>query len=327
MASADIALFSLQSGRDFAAAVAAHLAVAVAEHEEREFEDGEHKIRPLESVRNRDVYVVQSLYGDEHHPLNDKLIRLLFLLASLRENGARRVTAVVPYLCYSRKERKTKPRDPVSTRYLAQLFEAMGPDCMVTLDVHNLAAFQNAYRCRCQHLTASGLLLDHYLPYLEGKKLTVASPDVGGAKRADLFRQALERRLGRAVASAFMEKRRSEGEVSGTVVAGEVEGRTVLVVDDLVASGGTLKRAAEAFERQGAEEVFAAATHGLFSGNAEENISAAAIKRLAVSNSIPPFRLPKTLLQDKVAVVDAAPLIGEAIGRLHRGGSLTELTP
>jgi ribose-phosphate pyrophosphokinase len=149
-----LALFSLRAGQAYAERVAAHLGVPLAPHEEREFEWGQHKARPLESVRGKDVYVVESLHGDVGQSVNDKLCRLLFFLGALRDAAAARVTAVVPFLCYARKERKTKPRDPVTTRYVAALFEAVGVDRVVTLEVHDLAAFQNAFRCRTEHLDA-----------------------------------------------------------------------------------------------------------------------------------------------------------------------------
>ena len=148
----DLLLFGLEASRGFAADVARALGTPLAVHEERGFEDGEHKTRPLESVRGRDVYVVQSLYGDAAQTVNDKLVRLLFFVGALRDASAARVTAVVPYLAYARKDRKSKSRDPVTTRYVAQLFEAVGADRIVTLDVHNLAAYQNAFRCRTEHL-------------------------------------------------------------------------------------------------------------------------------------------------------------------------------
>lgn len=323
----EIALFSLDSGRDFAERVAAHLDIEVGRHEERDFEDGEHKIRPLQSVRNRDVYVVQALYGDDAYSLNDKLVRLLFFIGVMRESGARRITAVVPYLCYSRKERKTKSRDPVTTRYVAQLFEAVGIDRMVTMDVHSRAGFQNAFRCHTEHLSARGPFIDFYCERWQDEKLTVASPDVGGVKRSELFREALERRLEKSADSAFMEKRRSEGEVSGTQVVGTVEGRTVLIVDDLIAGGGTMKRAAEAFLEKGAREVLAVATHGIFAEGAADDLSSEALSRLGVTNTIAPGRLPEALYREKVDVIDVAPLVGEAIKRMHEGGSLTELEP
>lgn len=322
-----LALYSLDSGGDFATLVASHLGIEPGRHEERHFEDGEHKIRPLQNVRNRDVYIVQSLYGDANDSLNDKLVRLLFFIGVLRESGAAQVTAVVPYLCYTRKERKTKARDPVTSRYVAQLFEAVGVDRLVTLDVHNLASFQNAFRCRNEHLSARGLFIDWLFPHLENKEITVASPDVGGVKRAELFREALERQLDRPVANAFMEKSRSEGVVWGSQVIGSVESRTVLIVDDMIAGGGTMQRAAEAFMQRGAEAVYAIATHGVFASGAAEVLAAPALYRVVVTNSIPPGKLPKALYREKIDVVDLSPLVAEAIKRLHGGDSLTELDP
>ena len=137
-----LALFSLRFDQTLGERVAGKLGIRLGAHEEREFEWGQHKSRPLESVRGKDVYVVQSLHGDAVHNVNDKLCRLLFFLGALRDADARRVTAVVPFLCYARKDRQTKPRDPVTTRYVAALFEAVGVDRVVTLEVHNLAAFQ-----------------------------------------------------------------------------------------------------------------------------------------------------------------------------------------
>lgn len=323
----ELALFSLERGRDFAEQVASHLGIAMGQHEERHFEDGEHKIRPLQTVRHRDVYVVQSLYSDADDSLNDKLVRLLFFIGALRESGAGRITAVVPYLCYSRKERKTKTRDPVTTRYIAQLFEAVGIDRMVTLDVHSRAGFQNAFRCHSEHLSARGPFIDWLSPQLVNRRVTVASPDVGGIKRADLFREALERRLAQPVDSAFMEKRRREGELSGSLVVGAVEDRTVVIVDDLIAGGGTMKRAAEAFLREGANDVLALATHGVFAPGAAVDLASPALSRLAITNSIPSNRLPDALYRDKVDVVDVSLLLAKVIGRLHKGDSLAELEP
>ncbi|MDO8860758.1 ribose-phosphate pyrophosphokinase [Haliea sp. E1-2-M8] len=325
MSKPDPVLFSLRSGADFAGRVADLLGIPLGTHEERDFEDGEHKIRPLESVRQRDVYVVQSLYGDKQLSLNDRLVRLLFMLGCFRENGAASVTAVIPYLCYARKERKTKPRDPVTSRYLAQLLEAMGVDQVVTMDVHSRAAFDNAFRCRTVHLSAHDAFIKYCLAGLGEEQITVASPDIGGVKRAELFRQALERRLGRPVASAFMEKHRSSGKLSGATVVGAVSGRRVLIVDDLVASGSTLQRAAEAFRAQGASQVDAIASHGVFGPGAESALATPPLNHLLVSDSLPAALQPQSLRQNKIVTVTVAPLIGEAIRRLHQGGSLAAL--
>ncbi len=318
-------LFALEVSREFGVRVADALGMPLAEHEERAFEDGEHKARPLESVRGSDAYVIQSLHGGPEESGNDKLVRLLFFLGALREGGAARVTAVVPYLAYARKDRQTKPRDPVATRYVAQLFEAVGADAVMTLEVHNIVAFQNAFRCRTHHLDTRRLFARHLLPDLGEGTIVVASPDPGGVKRAQLFRETLEPMLGRTVGQAFMEKRRSGGTVSGNLLVGEVEDATVLVVDDLISSGGTMVRAAEACLAQGARAVWALAAHGLFTGKAAEAVDDERLARLMVTDTVPPFRLDPALVERRLEVVSAAPLFAEAIRRCHEGGSLVEL--
>lgn len=321
----DLALFALRATRAFGERVGAELGVGLAEHEERSFEDGEHKTRSLESVRGRDVYVIQSLHGGPEDGVNDKLCRLLFFLGSLRDAAAGRVTAVVPYLCYARKDRKTKPRDPVTIRYLAGLFEAVGVDRVVTLEVHNPAAFQNAFRCATEHLPATKLFVDHFAPRLGERDLVVVSPDTGGFKRADAFRAALETRLGRELPVAFMEKQRSAGVISGETFGGDVEGRTAIVFDDLIASGTTMTRTAKACLDRGAEAVFAAAAHGLFVGNANRVLADPSLAKTVVTDTVPPFRLDPTVAAERLEVVSAAPLVAEAVRRMHEGGSLVEL--
>ncbi len=181
-------LFACNGSREFGARVAEFLGVALSAHEERDFEDGEHKTRPLVSVRGKDVYVLHSLHGGPAESANDKLCKMLFFLGALRDNGASRVTALVPYLAYSRKDRQTKTRDPVMTQYVARLFEASGADCVVTLDVHNFAAFQNAFRCRTVHLDTRRLFAGLVPELVAEGPVTVVSPDPGGIKRAQLFR-------------------------------------------------------------------------------------------------------------------------------------------
>jgi ribose-phosphate pyrophosphokinase len=319
-------LFALEASRAFGEAIAASLDRPLAAHEERAFEDGEHKTRPLERVRGADVYVVQSLHGGPDLSPNDKLCRLLFFLATLKEHGAARVTAVVPYLAYARKDRQTQARDPVTTRYTAELFEAVGTDRIVTLEVHNIVAYQNAFRCETVHLDTRPL----FAPIVEAvagrDDVVVASPDPGGVKRAQLFQESLEARLGRPVASAFLEKRRSAGKVSGEHVVGEMKDRTVVIVDDLISSGGTMARAARACRVQGARKVYAFAAHGLFTGSASEVMAAPELARSYVTDSVPPFRLAPGLIPERVEVVLAAPLFAGAIARLHDNRSITELS-
>ncbi len=321
----EIAVFAPGPSREFGEKVSSHLGVPLSAHEEREFEDGEHKMRPLINVRGKDVFVIQSLYGDNRQSVNDKLCRLLFFLGALRDASAERVTAVVPYLCYARKDKKSKPRDPVTTRYVAGLFEAMGVDRVVTLDVHNLAAFQNAFRIRADHLEAKRLFVEHFMPLAQQEEVVVVSPDVGGVKRAEDFRQALGAALDRPIHGAFMEKYRSEGVVSGEAVIGDVSGKMAIIIDDLISSGTTLARAAESCRAGGATKIYAAASHGVFSGKASQTLSNSALEKVMITDTIPPFRLDPDLARAKLVVLDAARLFAEAIRRIHSGGSIVEL--
>lgn len=317
-------LFALNATADLGKTVAAALGQKLAAHEERDFEDGEHKVRPIDAVGQAHVYVIQSLHGGPSESANDKLCRLLFFIGALKDAGAARVTAVVPYLCYARKDRRTKPNDPVTTRYIAGMFEAVGTDCVITLEVHNPAAFENAFRCRTVALTAAPLVID-YVRALKDDRLAVVSPDPGGAKRAELFREALEAAVGHPVGKAFADKHRSAGVVSGELFIGDVAGATALVIDDLISTGGTLLRAAQAARLAGARRVIALVTHGLFMPGAAEVLADPAIERLAVTDAVPAFRLPDGAARDKVDVLPAAPLLAETIRRLEAGTPLSDL--
>lgn len=321
-----LAVFAIGASRPFGEAVAGHLAIELTPHEEREFEDGEHKMRPLASVRGRDVYVLHSLHRDSSQSGADKLCRLLFFLGALKDAGASRVTAVVPYLCYARKDRQTKPRDPVITRYVAQLFEAVGTDRMIVLDVHNVAAFQNAFRCDTEHLDAQAVFARHFSAELGAAPIAVVSPDLGGEKRAELFRQRLEATLGRPIAKGFMDKHRSMGQVSGEIFAGDVAARTVIILDDLISTGGTMVRTAVACRKHGAAHVWLAATHGLFASGAESNLRNAPVDKIVVTDSVPlPPGLDSRSFGGRLSVVSVAGLIAETIRRCHTGGSIVDL--
>lgn len=319
-------LFALDASRDFGARVAAAMGLPLSPHEEREFEDGEHKSRPLDNVRDRDVYVVQSLHGVGAQGVNDKLIRLLLFVGALKQCGAERVTAVVPYLCYSRKDRRTKPNDPVSTRYVAALIEAVGTDRILTVDVHNLAAFQNAFRCATEHLEARHVFTEAIAAGIGGDEAVVLSPDAGGTKRAERFRERLEQTLRRQVGNGFVEKRRSGGVVSGELLVGEVAGRTVIIVDDLIVGGTTMARAAERCRAEGAARVLGVATHGLFSASASTRLAEAPLEKIFIADTVPPDKLDAALLASKVEVIGVAPLVADALHRLHGGGSLADLS-
>jgi ribose-phosphate pyrophosphokinase len=282
---ARLRLFALHGTAELGESTARTLGQRLAALEEREFEDGEHKARPLEPVGNADVYVIQSLHGGPTESANDKLCRLLFFIGALKDAGAARVTAVVPYLCYARKDRRTKPGDPVTARYVASLFEAVGTD----------------------------------------ENLCVVSPDPGGVKRAELFREALEDALGRPVGKGFADKHRSAGVVSGDLFVGDVAGTTTLIIDDLISTGNTLLRAARAARKAGAKRVLAIVTHGLFMPGAADVIADPSIERFVVTDAVPPFRLGEGSAREKIETVATAPLLAETIRRLHEGRALTDL--
>lgn len=316
--------FALQGSADLGREVAKLLGWPLSAHEERSFEDGEHKSRPLENVEGAEVFVFHSLHGGPDETANDKLCRLLFFVGALKDAGARRVTAVVPYLCYSRKDRRTKVHDPVTTRYVGALFESVGTDAVVTLDVHNPAAFENAFRCRTVALTAAPLFVD-YLKSKTEEKLCLISPDPGGVKRAELLREALEQALGRSIAKGFVDKRRSAGVVSGEIFVGDAEGATAVIVDDLISTGNTLLRAARAARKAGSRRVIALVTHGLFLPGSIEAMSDPAIDRLVVTDSVPAFRLGTHSVCQKIDMLPSAGLLAEAIRRLYSGISLDDL--
>jgi ribose-phosphate pyrophosphokinase len=320
-----LAVFSLESGRALRNRICHGLGIPPGRHEERAFEDGEHEVRALESVRGRDAYVVQSLHGDTELSVNDRLARTLFFLAALRDAGVDRLTLVAPYLCYSRKDRREKPRDPVSTRYVALLLEAVGIDRVVTVDVHDRAAYDNAFRVPAEHVTAMTTFADALAPVVGGQAVVVVSPDAGGVDRADRFRQALEARLDRSVAFAFVEKLRTEGVVRGGAVVGEIGDRVAIIVDDLVGTGTTLARAALSCREQGARVVHAAATHAVFTRDAVRVLGSARIERVIVLDTVATHTADVDPLRTRVRTLDCAPLLTEVIRRLHADGSVAEL--
>ncbi len=313
-------LFTLEGSLPYGERVAARLEWPLSAHEERSFEDGEHKIRPLAEVSRRDVFVIHSLDASPGASPNDKLCRLLFFVGALKDAGAARVTAVAPYLCYARKDQRSQSRDPVTTKYVARMFEACGLDAIMTFDVHNRAAFENAFRIPTLNVEAMPLFVEHFAGLLRHEKIAVVSPDVGGAKRAERFRRALAGVLGAEPTAGFVDKQRALGKVTGDLFVGDVRGRAVILFDDLISSGTTLCRAAVKCREAGASRIFAAATHGLFIGKAAEVLDAAAFDGVVVGDTVRMAadlagRLPRNLTS-----LDTSGLICEAIALAHTGG-------
>lgn len=310
-------LFALEGSQEFGRSVASQLGISLATHEDRNFEDGEHKSRPLQSLGGRDVYVLHTLFGEETLSVNDKLLRLLFFIATVKDAGAKRVTALLPYLAYARKDRRTKNQDPVTTRYVAQLFEAMGADCVVALEVHNRGAFDNAFRCRTVHLEAHSLFVNALKDRVDGAPVVIVSPDAGGTKRVDRFRDAWADAVGEQPPTAFLEKRRTNGKITGDAVVGDMTGKVAIIVDDMVASGTTLLRAAEACKDKGATKVYGVITHALFGPGADKLYGSKSIDQLFVTDSVRPQREPKE--SGSLTTIPVAELFARAIRELHAG--------
>ena len=206
------------------------------------------------------------------------------------------------------------------------MFEAVGTDRVIVLDVHNVAAFQNAFQVRRRSSGRAGVFAAPFSAELGDEPLAVVSPDLGGEKRAELFRQRMEIALGRPVAKGFMDKHRSMGKVTGEIFAGDVAGRTVIVLDDLISTGGTMARTAAACRKQGAKKVWLVATHGVFSSGAAAILWDAPIDRLLISDTVPlPLGVNATETKGRLAIVSVAGLLAEAVRRLHSGGSIVEL--
>jgi ribose-phosphate pyrophosphokinase len=317
----ELALFSLDANPEYARRVASYLDISLAAHERRHFEDGEHKCRSLDDVFQFDVFVIHSLYGEPTCSVNDKLCELLFFVGSLKDAGAARVTAIAPYLCYARKDQRTQPHDPITTRYIAAMFEAVGVDRVITFDVHNISAYENAFRIPSEQLLARPLFVDFFRGIAQHADIAVVAPDFGAAKRAEHFRRDLAAIASREVSMALIEKYRQRGEVSGGALVGDVAGKTVIILDDLISSGTTLRRAAHICRDAGAAEVYAAATHGLFTAGANAMFGDSAFDGIVVTDTVAPMLIEQKWIGSRLHIVDSTALVAAAIQRAHRGDS------
>jgi ribose-phosphate pyrophosphokinase len=324
----DPRLFALSECRELAASIGQSAELELTALEERRFEGGEFKLRPLESVRGCSAFVVQPLAASDAVPTAERLVRLLFLLCGLKDAGAVQRVALVPYLAYARKERRTQLRDPVNTRYVAQLLEAAGIDRLVALDVHNPTALDNSFRVPVDHLTALPMMADHFARHLGSAPLTVLSPDVGGIKRAQIFREMLQRRMHREVEMAFIEKRRAQDVVATGALVGDATNRHVVIIDDLCASGGTLVRASELCWRARARAVHAAVTHAPLATGLAAVLAAPSLTSVVITDSVdlPHARAAAPAARDgKLVTLPVGPLLGEAIRRMLSGKPVAPL--
>jgi ribose-phosphate pyrophosphokinase len=308
-------IFDLTPFHPLGRAIAHAAGYPLASLEVRAFSGGQHKMRPLASVRGHDVFVLSSLHPDAGMSVNDRLVRMLFFIATCRDHGADRVTAVAPWLPYARKDRVTKAHDPVSSRYVAQLFEAVGTDALVTVDVHNLSAFQNGFRCHTVNLDTFRLFADEVTSQAGDAPVCIMSPDFGGVKRAELLRQAVEVARSKPAGFAVMEKHRSEGVLRGDLFAGEVAGHDVWLVDDMIESGETMLRAAQACRVRGARSVHLLATHAFCEAKEAKRLLDAAITSVTLTDTAGAITLADP--DPRIRMLSIAPLVGKCLARMH----------
>src|SRR5690606_4922726 len=275
------------------------------------WKDGETRVKLEENVRGSDVFVIQTM----SRPVNQNLMELLVILDALRRASAARITAVIPYYAYARQEKKTSGREPISAKLVANLLVTAGADRILTMDLHS-PAIEGFFDIQVDHLRATPILAAHFRR-LGLDDLVVVSPDSGSVARAEEFR----RRTGGSL--AIISKQRPGPERAEVLeMVGDVEGRHAVIVDDMISSGWTLVKAAEALLARGARSVRAAAVHGVFAGEAMRLIQESPIEKVFVTDTLP---LPGGVSSDKVEVLTVAPLIAEAIMRIHKDLSISAL--
>ena len=273
------------------------------------FSEGEVRVKINENVRGKDVFIVQPTCP----PVNNNLMELLILIDALRRASAKRITAVLPYFGYARQDRKDQPRVPITAKLVANLITTAGADRILTVDLH-AGQIQGFFDIPMDHLYAVNIFVNH-IKKIKLKNIVIVSPDVGGIKMARAYAKRFEAPL------AIVDKRRiSEEDTEAMNILGEIKGKNLIIVDDLVATASSLVEAAAALKKQGGKEIYAAITHPILSGPAIKRISDSVIKKLFVTNTIPVENGKK---HKKIEVLSIAPLLAEAIKRIHNEESVS----
>ncbi len=307
----DLMIFSGNANPALARAIAAYVKAPISDALVGRFSEGEVRVKINQDVRGRDVFIVQPTCP----PVNDNLMELLILIDALRRASARRITAVVPYYGYARQDRKDQPRVPITAKLVANLITEAGADRVLTMDLH-AHQIQGFFDIPLDHLFAVNVFVE-YFSSLGLPDPVVVSPDVGGVKMARAYAKRLRS------AFAMVDKRRISAEEAEVMdIMGQVEGKTAIIVDDLVATAGSLVEAVKALIGAGATSVYAAITHPILSGPARERLAASPLKELVVTDTIP---VDSAKQLPKVKVLSVAPLLGEAIRRIHQEESVSSL--
>ncbi|MET0275840.1 MAG: ribose-phosphate diphosphokinase [Acidimicrobiia bacterium] len=311
-------LFSGQGHPELASEIAAALGTPLGDVKLSTFASGELYVRYLENVRGADAFLLQT-HSD---PINERVMEMLLMIDAAKRASAKRITAVIPYYGYARQDRKAEGREAISARLLADLLTAAGADRVVTVDLHT-GQIQGFFDFPVDHLEATPLLADYIGGLVGTEGITVVAPDAGGGKLARRFTECLGD--DRDIELAFVDKHRPKGThnvaVANTVV-GQVEGRTCLLVDDMIDTGGTLASAADLLMSKGAESVIIGATHGLFSGPAVDRLKNAPVREVVVTNTVP---IPSDKHFDSLTVLSIAPLVAQAIRAVFEDTSVSQL--
>ncbi|MBW2603925.1 MAG: ribose-phosphate pyrophosphokinase [Deltaproteobacteria bacterium] len=308
----DIVIFSGNSNPELAQKICDYLKIPLGGEKVKRFSDGEIQIEIDENVRSRDVFVIQSTCC----PVNENLVELLLMIDALKRASAASITAVIPYYGYARQDKKVAPRVPISAKLVADMLTVAGATRIITMDLH-AGQIQGFFDIPVDNLFAAAVLVD-YIRDNFNKELVIVSPDAGGVERARAFAKRLDAGL------AIIDKRReAPNKAQAMAVIGDVTGKTVVILDDMVDTAGTLIEAAEAIMRNGAKEVHASCAHPVLSGPSIERIEASRLKTLVVTDTIPLRRNAKSC--DKIKALTISELFGEAIIRSFRGDSVTSL--
>ena len=301
------------SNRALAEAVASYLELPLTDATVKRFADKEIFVEIHENVRGEDVFILQST----SFPANDNLMELLILTDALRRSSARRITAVIPYFGYARQDRRATGRTPISAKLVANLITEAGVNRVITLDLH-ATQIQGFFDIPTDNLFSAPVMLRDILDHYDASKLMIVSPDVGGVARA----RATAQRIGADL--AIVDKRRPRAGVSEVMnIIGDVSGRSCILIDDIVDSGGTLVNAAEALLKAGASDVSAYITHGVLSDSAAERVAGSKLKELVITDSIDETDGVRTA--KNIRRISIAPLIGEAIARTASEQSVSSL--
>ncbi len=304
-------IFNVGANPRLAEEIAECLGIKLADAEIKKFADGEVSVIIRESVRGADVFLIQPTCP----PVNENLMTLLIVVDAIKRASAGRITAVIPYYGYCRQEKKTRGREPITAKLVANLLVTAGIDRIVTFDLHTWA-IQGFFDIPVDHFTAIPILSDYFKNQnLKGEDIVVVSPDAGGVQRARAFAKRLNSSL------AIIDKRRPKPNVAEVMnIVGDVSGKTAIIVDDIIDTAGTLTKAAQILKDHGAKKIYAAATHGLFSGEAIEKINSSPLTEVVISNTI-----PLRVNSEKIRVLSIAPFLSEGIYRIHNNLSLSYL--